>query len=772
MTLLVAWVAFPAVFAALCLGLGALAERLARLRLDAALVAPLGLCVALAATAALLEAGAGAEVVAAGLGIPALAGLALAARSPGRWRPGPGAAAAGAAYLLYIAPVALTGSATFLGYNLLNDTAIHLALVDYLGDHGAQFAALPSSSYAAAIEEYVGRDYPLGSHGLLAALRVAAPLDAAELYQPFLATSVALAAAALVALVRGEGLRPWVAAAAGFLAVSGQLLFSFSLQGSIKELPLVAVLAVAAALGAVVVRAARTGAAVLLGVTAAAAYSIYGIYALAWIAPLGAATALLTARAVASRSVAARHAAAGVSAFALAVAPQIAPSIDYYAHHAVLEAKSELGPLGGPISLLQTSGVWLNGDYRFTPEAVPWLNTAVTLLAAAAAFLGLAWALRRRAAGPLLLLVPSLVALAAGGARGSPYADAKLMAIISPAVVLFACLGLGSLRRAARPALAALAVAVLLSDALAYRVALPAPMDRLEELSAIGERIGGRGPVLVNEFEDYVMHFGRDGRLSNPYSHWTAAPLTVRGGTALRRGVLYPLDELDPAYVDRFEAVVVRPSPEEARPPAHFVRTYRGRHYELWERRAPRAGRTVPFWTPFSAASVPRCSVIEDAGRRELVAAVRPASVVFGIAAQRPLPAGWHRSLQDAAQLETTKGGSVTATARTEAGRFEIWVRGRVVRASEVLVDGRRVGSVQSLHQRIHWTRAGVTELEAGEHRVELRRPTRSLRPGDGARDFVGPVVAVRADPVRIARVPAVRARRLCGESLDWIEAR
>lgn len=767
MTALVAWLAFPVVFGALCIGLGVLAERLARARLETALLAPLGLCVALAATMVLLEAGAAAAVVAVGLGTPALGGLVLAGRSLGRFTPGPGAAAAAAAYALYIAPVALTGSATFLGYNLLNDTAIHLALVDYLADHGAQLAALPSSSYAAAIDEYIGQDYPLGSHGLLAALRVVVPLDAAELYQPFLAASVALAAAAVFALVRAEGLRPWTAAGIALVAISGQLLFSFSLQGSIKELPLVAVLAAAAALGAVAIRAARAGPAVLLGLAGAAVYSIYGIYGMAWIAPLGVAVAVFLLRARAVKPVA-----AGAGAFALAVAPHVGPSIDYYAERAVLEAGTELGPLGGPLDPLQITGIWLNGDYRFPPDALYEVNIGLTLLALAAALLGLVWAVRRRSLGPLVFLAPSLVALAAGGMRGSPYVDAKLMAIVSPAVVLLACFGLGSLRRGARPALAVLVAAVLVSDALAYRVALPAPLDRLEELAEIGDRFGGRGPVLVNELEDYVMHFGREARLSNPYSRWTAAPIRLRNGLRPDRGDAYPLDELDPSYVDGYEAIVVRPSPEEARPPAHFARAYKGRWYEVWTRRAPRSGLTIPFLLPFSAAAVPRCAVVEDAARAgALAAALRPQSVVFDIAKHRPLPPGWYRSAQDDHQLETTKGGAVGATGSTGAGRYAIWVRGRLVRRTEVLVDGRRVGTAQALQRRGQWTHAGTIELEPGEHRVELRRPTRSLRPGDGAREFVGPVVAVRADPVRIARAPAAGARTLCGESLDWIEA-
>src|SRR5260370_20442338 len=109
-------------------------------------------------------------------------------------RAGGGAVAGAATFALFIAAVALTGQATFLGYNLLNDTAIHLALVDWIGDHGSRFIAQAPSSYGATVNDYVRTHYPLGSHELPAALKPLVGIDAARLYQPFLAFSAALAA--------------------------------------------------------------------------------------------------------------------------------------------------------------------------------------------------------------------------------------------------------------------------------------------------------------------------------------------------------------------------------------------------------------------------------------------------------------------------------------------------------------------------------------------------------------------------------------------------
>src|SRR5437764_10989840 len=199
---LVAWVLFPLVALAVCTGVGLLAERIAPAHLHPAAIPPLGFATAIVLLGPLFATGAGATPGAALLLTAAAAGFVLARRALPRLRPGAGAAAGSAVYLLYIAPIALSGTVGFLGYNLLNDTAIHLALVDWIGDHGSRWVAQPPSSYAAAMHLYVGTHYPLGSHELLAAMRPLVGLDPALIYQPFLAVSAAFAAAAVCALVR------------------------------------------------------------------------------------------------------------------------------------------------------------------------------------------------------------------------------------------------------------------------------------------------------------------------------------------------------------------------------------------------------------------------------------------------------------------------------------------------------------------------------------------------------------------------------------------
>src|SRR3954447_26961455 len=90
---LLAWLVFPLLAGAICVGVGLLAERLAGARLEPALLAPLRYAAAIAALAPLFATGAGAVPALVLLVVLAVAGFALAADRR-RLRPGAGAIAA------------------------------------------------------------------------------------------------------------------------------------------------------------------------------------------------------------------------------------------------------------------------------------------------------------------------------------------------------------------------------------------------------------------------------------------------------------------------------------------------------------------------------------------------------------------------------------------------------------------------------------------------------------------------------------------------------
>src|SRR3954466_12830015 len=126
MLLLQAWLVFPALLALLSLGLGLLVERVGRTRLPGALLIPTGLAALIVIARAAMSLGATAELATPLVIVGAVSGLVL-----GRARVWPlqlDPWAAGAAlftFAVFAAPVVLGGSASFAGYTILGDTAVH-----------------------------------------------------------------------------------------------------------------------------------------------------------------------------------------------------------------------------------------------------------------------------------------------------------------------------------------------------------------------------------------------------------------------------------------------------------------------------------------------------------------------------------------------------------------------------------------------------------------------------------------------------------------------
>lgn len=781
---LAAWVAFPLAALNLSCGLGLVVERVAGLELHPALLAPFGFCAGIVLVGPVYAAHQGAELALAVLLAGAAAGYWLGRRElRARLRPGLGAAAGVAAYALYMLPVLATGKATFLGYNLLNDTAIHLALVDYLDDWGRRSPDfLQPGTFHAAMQGYVGQSYPLGSHELLAAWREAVPIDAAHLYQPFLAICAAFAAAALFAMLREAGAPRMAAAGGAALALASQLLFSFNLQGGIKEISFVTALAALAGAGAAFLRSGpRARAGIAVGVCGLAAYAIYGLSALAWLGPAALLLAIAALVSGPRENVLGlvKATAAALIVFAVLGLPTVLSSVDFYDKgRKVLESQQELGPLGGPIHNSQVSGIWLNGDYRFAPRdrSVDRVVIAMALLLAAA---GLLLAIRRRLWGPLLFVVPPAVAWLVVSGRSSPYIDAKLLAVLSPAMLLFSALGLAAiwssrLRLLAVPLAAVLLAAAVYGDAAAYRLALTAPIDRLEELSDVGDRYEGQGLVLLNEFEEYAKHFGRHSEMNPPYEVWTAAPAVLRtpGPTF---GLAYTLDDLDFGYIRRFGVIVLRRSPAEARPPDGYELDFRGHWYEAWvKQEEPPVAQHVPLDkrapVPWSATAVPDCSEVRKLGRANaLVAPERPAPVLFDIA-NEGLPFSWRPDGVDQFGVIASGPGTLHANTSTPAGTYTVWLRGRSFRDDEISVDGRRVGVAHEINGPQTWTLVGHVTLASGGHTVTLHRPGRALGPGGKQSDSIGPVVLVADRATRLVRTDPGKGAELCGRELDWIE--
>ena len=202
------------------------------------------------------------------------------------------------------------------------------------------------------------------------------------------------------------------------------------------------------------------------------------------------------------------------------------------------------------------------------------------------------------------MLVPSIYLVH----RGAPYADAKVLMIVSPAIMLLAMLGAMSLWTGRWRALSAVATGALLaaiagSNALAYHSVSLMPHDRYEEMRSIERLLAGRGPALLNEYDEFAKYFLAEvPGVNEPESNhaFRGAPYKPSALQDRRRrpSLKAPtdIDDLELRYVERHPYLILRRSPVSSRPPANYRRVWRGEFYDVWRREArPRVADHVPL---------------------------------------------------------------------------------------------------------------------------------------------------------------------------------
>ncbi len=798
MTSFVAWVVLPLTLLGVAYGLGALAALLARVSPPPALLAPLGAGAAVAIALTGYVIGLRGVLAPLLLVVLAAAGWALAVLRPRALPvPGFGAAVWSLTYALYLAPVALTGHWTWLGYNFVNDTSVQLLLVDWLSDHGRNpAAAVAVSTPLDVITSYINTGYPLGSHALLAAIDAGVPVRAEVLYQPFIAVFGGLGAVALAVLARRVVGVPW-AAVAGVGAMASNLLYQYALQGNMKEIvtaAMIATVAGAAAWSAGALAGAElaergrilTGAAVLVALPTAAAIDVLstagGPY-VALVIVLWAAV-LLAKRLVPGPRAFVKAVAAGGAVLLALTLVQLSTLITFgeatSTTYAAPERASELGHLAGPLRVGQAAGIWLNADYRFAPEGLNlFLTTAGIWIALALAVAAVVWAVRRRAWEVLLFSVPVVAIMLIVTPRVSPYADAKTYMLMAPGVTLLAVLGAAALASLFRP-LGIAAAAVLLagvagSDALAYHGVQLAPTDRMAALRDLDDRLAGQGPILFNEPEEFAKTFMGDTRVN------VGAEAITPSHTALRvpqrfAYLWFDLDDLVLDWVEQFPVIVFRRSPAASRPPANYEKVYSNEYYDVWRRLdGPEVLEHLPLQLINQGANRPACKDVRAMARRlepgqRLVAARMPATVRLDTVTANRTPSWIESAVRPGSVVTQTPGEAKATVELSEGGRYRAWIGGSFGRRVHAFVDGEEVGSAVGVNTVGQWHELGTVELPAGRHELMLRRGSGTLRPGDGYRGDLGPLALQRDEETRLEEFTAATAGRLCDAEWDWIE--
>jgi hypothetical protein len=806
-----AWALFPLALVAIAAGCGLTVEWIAGRRLPGALVPVAGLALIVVVAQLATATDATAELATPAVVGLAVAGLVVAIRTGRTLRPNPWpVVAATAVFVAYGAPVLASGDATFTGYVKLDDTATWLAITDRVMEHGRSAAGLPPSSYEATLDINFGNGYPIGAFLPLGVGAAVTGQDPAWVFQPYMATLGALLALGLFALAGRLVGAAALGAAVVFVAAQPALLVGYSLWGGVKEVAAAALLPLAAWLAVAVADRPAIRVVVALAVAAAAVVAVLSIGGMAWLvpllapaavgigrreprrsrgeggkAPLGAALRRFPGEGRRSRNPAARW---GV-AFSLVVLSLIVPALALGGAVAPwarsLTSDESLGTLLGPLSPFQIAGVWPSGDFRLDPE-LPVLAGALIALVLAAAVAGVVVALRARA-WPLLAYVAGTgAACAAIAVVGSPWVDGKALAIASPAVLLAACVGVTTARACAARVVVLVAIAggVVWSNALAYREVTLAPRDQLAELGRIGDRIAGEGPTLMTEYQPYgVRHFLRDAEPEGA-SELRRRRIPLRDGSIVRAGRYADLDEIDPGAVLAYRTLVLRRSPASSRPPSPYALTYRGDHYEVWQRREPGTGAVLAhlgLGSGVDPTAVPRCRAVRRLARRAgqrgvlAAAALPPVTVVPLSSADRP--PDWSSTGHGRNRVLPRGGGQVGVRARVKRpGTYDAWIGGSVRSRIELRLDGELAGAARHvINNSGQYIRLGAVRLDRGTHDVTLRLAGPDLHPGSGGQPLaLGPLTLSRADAAdaRVLHVRPVDAtRRLCGRRLDWIEA-
>jgi hypothetical protein len=756
-----AWILFPLVLLALCVGLGLLVDVLTGRRLPGVLIAPVGL-------AALILVGQFTTLSdgTAELTVPLLLALAIVGGGLSLpWRFGPpdrwAIAVAIAVFVVFGAPIFLSGDPTFPGFIKLDDTATWFALTDRVMEHGRSLGGLGPSTYRATLDFNLADGYPIGVFIPFGSAQKLVGGDLAWVFQPYVSFLAAMLSLSLWQVLGSVLHRPQLRAFAVFIAAQPALLIGYSLWGGVKEVAAAALIALAAALAPAVVRvgAARQDA-VLLAFPAAALVGAISAGGIIWLLPMLGLLALIAWLRLGPVP-AIWQVLAFVVPLAVLVFPVVNSGLVPPTSSPLTDPNAE-GNLRGALNGLQVLGVWPAGDFRFDPDGtvITVLLIALTIVAVGAG-LWAAWS-RRRHDATLVFYATTLLACAAIFIVGSPWAAAKALATASPVALSLAIAGALVALRVDRFVGIVLTVVVaggvLWSGVLAYGGVSLAPYEQLRELEQIGEEYAGQGPALMTEYSPYgARHFLRelDGEAASELRERT---VPLRGGGVVEKGYAADTDELDLNGLLEYRTLVLRRSPVRSRPPSPYELVWVGETYEVWQRPETlpeQLPEHLPLGGEYDASAAPDCA--------EVLALAERAEA--GGEGARLLAAS-HAPAYDATdgRLEVPR-----------AGRYAAWLKGSVLGLDELYVDGEEIGEARhEINNEGGYIYMGEMQLSAGKHEVKLHFGGADLHPGSGGfpRPEVGPLLfaAAGGEAGETVSVPASEAESLCGRSWDWIE--
>lgn len=685
-----------------------------------------------------------------------------------------GAPLALATLLFASLPFLVSARTGILGVGDDNDMSAHLTAAQWLIAHQGHEPGL------------LVHGYPIGPHGLAAALTKAHVSLVHSFDAVTLAVPVLTALAALAALPDARRPARLVVAA---LVGTCYLAASYLAQGSFKE-TMEGLLLLAFALGlrelARLGRRPRLLEGLPVGLLAAGTLYVYSYVGAVW--PLGAAGVALVLGLLAMRGppparvrrlvVAAAPALVGaLLAFVIVGLPDVHRLIEFKDSQFASEPKEGLGNLTGPIPFYQALGVWLRSDFRFHPD--PYWPTVVLLVVTAVGFAGgLVWWARRRDVVLPAALGAGAVIFWQATIHKNVYNQGKGLAILGPitAVVLAAPLLAAWRARAPRePRRARLTrdvarvvgvVALAAAACSSFSVLRDAPVsndDQARDLASLRAIVQGHATLFmgVDDFATWYLHGVKVATGPLYYTTWIAYPRATKPW-----GPSYPFDfdNFTPRRLDSFAYVIGPNGSYRSSTPSNFRLVRRTPTYLLWQRVGP-----TPPRRPVETVSLPG-QVIDCTSRRG-----RYLERQRGVAAVRSPPVegraeAWRGQPADA-------GETGTQTLTLPAGDWNVSLQYVSNTGLDLAMPGLRASLPPNLGRLGPFWQVGHVQ-NARRRRVTVRVTARQtswlgslLGAGGATRALnspyyapLGSIVATR----RGARSTLVPLSSACGKYGDW----
>ncbi|HEX5822796.1 MAG TPA: hypothetical protein VFY30_13615 [Solirubrobacterales bacterium] len=702
----------------------------------------------------------------------------------------------GAALVVAI-PFATSGRVGILGQGLVNDDmASHLLFAEWIGSH------------AGPTPDLIKDGYPLGPHAIVAAV---SKVSGASLIQGFAGLTGAIAVLlALTAYGALGGIRGWLRVPGAVLAATPYLTAAYLAQGAFKE-PLLALALLGFTLGLPALRGTWSGtggsarAAIPLGVIAAGTIYNYSFPGLAWL--LGTTIVWMLVIGLREHDLRLGERLRGArSAIALGIGiPVVAalPEIFRLASFSNFKAfsPSGTGPTVGfgnlrqPLNPLEAFGVWPSGEFRITPanSTTPEIAFYLGALLALVAF---AWGLgralsRRESALPSALLACTLLYLVSL-AVGTPYTQAKALAIAAPLIMLIAVRGLLSADslpgeekdvpegggaawwppRALRPLTGfavplltlAFAAAAAFSTLLPLRQAAVGPDYHLQEMLRMRPIVDGQNVLFLgrDNFVSWEL-IGSEvyAPITNHYDVEEVHPLY----RATDLNAKFDWDNVPPFVMNKFKWVVTTSAAMQSQAPPGFTPRLRTGDFILWHRDRP-VGQRRTLYEPINPGAPLDCSNPEQAP----ITKVRGTATVFtvqpvigkvwnpspALTQTKPAhmrlyltPGRWDLSLQYASTqpLHVTASGPGLASPFSTELRANLLFRGPSPYYPVGSIDVRRAGTA-------------IVTVDVGDP-PPIGRLLRTE-----SKAYLAGLAATRSDPAR----ETIPLSQVCGRYVDWYE--